>query len=287
VKVNKKQGSDLLPIQLASIPAIIVVVLAASIILYSALTLSATNAKLSNQPAEFVGVNNFLAATEDHRFIESLLSQALVTTLSVSVEISLGLLLSYEICKSTKRVQSFAIVMLVIPLSISQIVIGSIWVFLFNHAFGLVSYVLNSLSIRTIDLMNDPSAALLLVVLADVWQWTPLVIIIMLAGMRTLQRNIWDAAEIDGASDISFIRRIVVPTLRPFIIIAIVLRILESLKIFELLIPFQGTVSLPNFYIFTQSFHYGELGYASALGLLLFILSSSILIVFLRIRGER
>jgi len=287
VKVNKRQGSDLLPIQLASIPAIVVVVLTATVILYSALTLSATNAKLSNQPAEFVGVNNFLAATEDQQFIESLLSQALVTTLSVSIEISLGLLLSYAIYKSTKRVQSFAIVMLVIPLSISQIVIGSIWVFLFNHAFGLVSYVLNSLSIRTIDLMNDPSAALLLVVLADVWQWTPLVIIIMLAGMRTLQRNIWDAAEIDGASDIAVIRRIVVPALRPFIIIAIVLRILESLKIFELLIPFQGTVSLPNFYIFTQSFHYGELGYASALGLLLFILSSSILIVFLRIRGER
>ena len=287
MKVNKRQGSDLLPIQLASIPAIIMVVLTATVILYSALTLSATNAKLSNQPAEFVGVNNFLAATEDQQFIESLLSQALVTTLSVSIEISLGLLLSYAIYKSTKRVQSFAIVMLVIPLSISQIVIGSIWVFLFNHAFGLVSYVLNSLSIRTIDLMNDPSAALLLVVLADVWQWTPLVIIIMLAGMRTLQRNIWDAAEIDGASDIAVIRRIVVPALRPFIIIAIVLRILESLKIFELLIPFQGTVSLPNFYIFTQSFHYGELGYASALGLLLFILSSSILIVFLRIRGER
>jgi multiple sugar transport system permease protein len=165
--------------------------------------------------------------------------------------------------------------------------VGMIWRYLLNDAFGAVAIWLKNIGLE-FGWYGDPKTALFTIIFIDVWQWTPFVFLIMLAGIVSLPTEVFEAAEIDGASKWKMFTRLTLPLLKPVIIVALLLRMLEAFKIFDMIWmltkggPAYATEVI-GVRIYIQAFTSFNMGYAAALALILLAFSIGIAIAFIRI----
>ena len=166
-----------------------------------------------------------------------------------------------------------------IPALTPPIVAGYMGIILF-HPDGVVNYFLSLMGIGTkIPWYSNPNTALLTCVLIDTWQWYPFITLVLLAGILSIPPDYIEAARIDGASEAKIFTHIVLPLLKGVIAIALIFRILEMLRVFDVIyiVTYGGpgtATQVTNFYSYLVGFHYWDLGYASAIGWILVIILS-------------
>src|SRR6185295_7735268 len=214
---------------------------------------------------------------------------ALFTLLTVSLSLVLAILLALLF---NKQLPGFLLLrtIVLIPMLVTPIAVGIIWRIMMNPGHGMLNFLLGFLGIDPQPWFGSRSAAFASVLLVDVWEWTPFLFIIILAGLRGLPTSPFEAAAIDGASSLRIFFNITLPMLRPVIIIAALLRIIDAARTYDtVFIITRGgpdfATDLASIYLQRVNFQFFNLGYGSALSWIMLLAILIVVLFFVRWSG--
>jgi len=262
-------------------PAVLAIVaLIAFPILYTInLSLTDSSGSAAAGPAPYIGFGNYAQALGDvDRFWPAVWRTLVFTVGALVLEIVIGTAIALLLRRKFKGSGIVRTIMMV-PLVTSPVAVAAIWMLIMDPNLGFANAILGYFGIPRQGWLTDPSQAFPTLLMIDVWQWTPLVILIMLAGIAGLSEEPEEAALVDGANAWQRIRYVTLPSLRNTIVIAAVLRGIDALKTFDLIYATKGPgggssneVETLNVYIYGLSFDYMEIGLASAILVIFFLL---------------
>ncbi len=270
------------------VPSVIAVF---GIVVYPILKTLYTSLYAVNSPLpghyNFVGLRNYTFALRQAEFWSAVERTAYFTFLSTGLELVLGMLIAL-LLNAPLRARWLFRTIVVLPWALPTIVNGAMWRYMFNAQYGVVNAALTQLHIigSYEAWFSKPFLSLNLVILADVWKNTSLVAFVLLAGLTTIPRVLYEAARVDGYGPVGAFFHITLPLLRPVIVIVLVLRTIEAFKVFDIIYvmtgggPANGTQSIA-FYTYQRAFSDEFFGYGSALAYLivLFILGFAVLYI--------
>jgi multiple sugar transport system permease protein len=277
-------------------PAMIFVGLLIAVPLGWTLYLSLTNAEGSvRAKSDFVGLGNYFNVLADTaRFWPAVLRTFTFTGGALAVELILGMgiaLLLWRPFKGEKWVR----VAILLPLVATPVAIGMMWRLIFDPNIGFANQLLGWIGIPAQPWLSGQDTALPTLMFVDIWQWTPMVVLMLLAGLTSLSEEPDEAARIDGASAWQRFWYVTLPLMRTTVIVTVVLRGIDALKTFDILYATKGKgggsfheVETLNVYAFGLSFDYNNYGIASTVLILFFLLIIAIMwIVTFRRKGAR
>jgi multiple sugar transport system permease protein len=230
--------------------------------------------------------DSFFRTAMAHTFVYA----AAALTCELLLGLGLALLLNEQI-----RGRGLFRASLLVPMMLPTVVVGVVWRLLLNPNFGAINGTLKQIGINTENLTwtASPRLALLSVIVVDVWQWTPFVFLVLLAGLQAIPQEPYEAALIDGSSRWQTFRHVTLPLLKPAILIVLLLRTMDLLRVFDqIFILTEGgpgfateTISL---YIYRAAFRFSDFGYAAAMSFVLLAVTNVVSLVYLRVlRDER
>jgi multiple sugar transport system permease protein len=256
------------------------------------LSLSRWNLTFS-RPRTFVGLTNYQAILWSPDFWNSAGRTFWYVGGCVTIEFLLGVLIAFLL--DTQFIgRSLVRALILLPMVMAPVVAGLIWRFIFNDEWGLANNIAGLFGLRSRAWLVDPGLAFFAVMLADVWQWTPFIVLITLAGLQAVPRELIEAARVDGASWFQIQRFVALPTIRAVLAIGLLIRLIDAFRnvdqIFVMTYGGPGVAtSVLGFYTYLKGFKFFDMGYAAALGMImLFIISVLVQLVISRlIRTER
>ncbi|HEV7627839.1 MAG TPA: sugar ABC transporter permease [Streptomyces sp.] len=187
--------------------------------------------------------NNYAALLDSPIWRQALLFTAGYTVVSVAVELVLGTLVAL-VLERLVAARGWLLALLLIPWSMITVISAQLWSYIFNSAYGAASWLLGLVTDDPPVILGTPSSAFAAILVADVWKTTPFVAIIVLAGLVTIDRGVYEAAEVDGAGPWSTFWRVTLPLLRTTLAIAVLFRVLQAFGVFDL--PFVLTGGGPG-----------------------------------------
>ncbi len=216
----------------------------------------------------FIGLENYHKLLGNRFFLRSVQNTVVFSVVATAAEVLLGLGLAL-LLGWPFRGRRYVIPLMIFPMMISTMVVSAIWRAWFHYDFGFLNFVLRSLGLGGVRWLFDPDLALFSIVLVDVWQWTPLAFLILLAGLQSIPQELYEAARVDGASGVSLFRHITLPLIRSHLLLATLLRTVDTFKLFDKVYALTGggpglateTISM---HIYREGFKFFNLGAASA-----------------------
>jgi ABC-type sugar transport system permease subunit len=239
----------------------------------------------------FIGVQNYVEAFSDPRFWEAIGHTAGFAAVSVASELALGLALAVSI-DSVTRGRGVVRTAMLLPWAVPTVVVGLVWRFLFETPGGLMNTILVRSGVAAPVWFADPLAAWVPIVLADVWKTTPFVALLLLAGLQNIDRSLYEAAQIDGASAWRQFTAITLPLLKPALLVAFVFRTVDAFRVFDVIYVMTGggpgTATEPiAIYTFSALLENLRFGYGSALSVIIFAVTFLLALVAIRLIGRR
>ncbi|NJN98577.1 MAG: sugar ABC transporter permease [Anaerolineales bacterium] len=243
------------------------------------------------EPPSFAGLRNFQLLIESPNFWNSLWVTTQFVAIAVTVEFLLGLGLALVLSRDVPGVRMFRSLILV-PLALAPIVVGLLWRFMLGTEYGLINNVITLVGLPRTDFLSNTRVALIVIALVDVWQWTPFMFLILLAGVQALPLEPFEAAAIDGASRWQTLRYITLPLLRYPILVALLLRTIDAFRVYDLIFmmtrggPINVTDTL-SWHIYNIGFRNFNMSYASALSWIMLIIVTIVVSIFVRLLLDR
>lgn len=224
--------------------------------------------------AEFVGLKNYITLWGDPNFHESLGVTLKFAFFVVTIEMVLGVGLALLLDRDIRGI-SVLRTMFILPMMIAPVVVGLMWRYMYHPTVGTFNRTLDSLGIPRVDWLGD--YALMSIIIADIWQWTPFIFILSLAALQSLPRSALEAARIDGATPWQQIIHIKLPLMMPVLIVTALLRLIDAFKVLEvILVMTEGGPGLSTeilaLRISRTATEFRELGVAAAMSNYLLIL---------------
>jgi len=245
-----------------------------------------------SQARTFIGLTNYLNAFRDPQVQNAIRNTLVFVIGAVSIEMVLGMGLALLFAEESRH-SRWLRAWLLLPLALPPLVVGLVWRALYNADFGVISYYLKALGVDVgRGPLGEPDWAMPAVILVDVWQWTPLLMVIFLAGLKSLPGEPLEAAIADGATRWQRFWHITLPMLRPTILVALLLRTMQAFKVFDIIYattsggPGQATTVL-NYHIYTVGLTFFRMGYAAALANILLIIVTLLAVLYLILLERR
>ncbi len=242
--------------------------------------LSLTNyrANRTAEPAEFVGLRNYIRILNDPDVWQSMQATAHFLIWTLVLQVLIGFALAYLINKKFKANDLWTTI-IVLPMMLSPAVVGNFWTFLYQPQIGLFNYVVaffSGVDPSSFSMIGSVNLAPWAIVIVDTWMWTPFVMLICLAGLRSIPDSIYEAAECDRASKWRQFWTITIPMALPFLMLAVLFRGIENFKMFDLVVQLTGggpgdTTLLTSIELKREAFEKWRTGYASAYAVILFV----------------
>ncbi len=223
---------------------------------------------------KYVGLGNFARALSDHRFWAGLKNTFYFTLVAVPVELVLGLGIAVLFNRDF-RGKGLVRTIILLPMVATPVAIALIWALMFNPSLGVLNYFLESLGLPRSLWVASAQLAIPSLTIVDVWEWTPMVALILLAALQSVPTELYEAALIDGAGPVQAFRFITLPSIRSAAVIALILRSIDALKTFDIIyVITQGGPGIAsetlNVFAFKTGFEFFRAGYAATL--LIFLL---------------
>jgi multiple sugar transport system permease protein len=240
----------------------------------------------------FVGLDNYQnLLTDDDRFSNAMLQTAIIGGVSLSLQMAAGLLLALLFSGDFQGKKVLTTIYL-IPMMISPVVVGFTARMAFTNQYGFIPQILDWIWQQPLDILWLSNAfwAKVVIILADSWQWTPFVFMIIFSGLASLPYEPYEAAQVDGANAWQIFWHITLPQLRYILLVALLIRGLDILKLFDVVLlstragPGIATETI-SVYIYNLGFRFWSLGYAAAASFLLLIVVMIIATVLIRMIG--
>lgn len=219
------------------------------------------------------GLNNYVNVLQDETFITALVTTAKYVVLCVVIEAVLGLALAMLVNRELRGASLWRMG-IILPMTVAPVVVGVMWRLIYASDIGIADPILGLFGIHGVHVLGTENSAFLGVVLLDVWEWTPLMFLILLAGLQSLPQEPLEAALIDGASPIRVFFDHVLPMLRPVLFVAIVLRTIDAIGTFDqIYVLTRGgpgvSTQLFSIYAYNTAFLFTQYGRAMAMVVLL------------------
>jgi trehalose/maltose transport system permease protein len=277
------------------IPALLVVALVAIYPLGKTIYYSFTNQEFLQgiEPTKWVGLENYRTLWHDTIFRNAVWETIKFTLITVAFEFVLGMIIALVVNSSFKGRGAMRAVMLV-PWAIPTVVAAQMWKWMFDDVYG----VINDAGVRLHILshshawISEPSTALASVCAVDIWKTTPFVALLLLAGLQVIPSDLYEAASVDGASKLQQFWRITLPLLLPAILVALIFRTLDALRVFDVFYVFFGNrPDTQTMAIYAQSTIVGDghVGYGSAISVAIFLIIAVFVIIYVtatRVAGD-
>lgn len=273
-----------------------VVMLAPAMVLLAALTLfptiymfAAAFQQISPDPSiprEFVGLDNFARMFREEEVLISFKNTIVFTVSTVTIEFLLGLGLALLFERYVRRL-AFLKTILMMPMMLPTITVAITWKLIYQPQFGVLNELMYRLGLPLQAWAGDYNLAMPSIIMVDVWQWTPFMFLLMLAGLASLPDEPYEAAAIDGASTWRQFWDLTLPFLKPVIAIAVLLRLMDALRLFDVVFvltaggPANATVTT-SYYIYKYGRRFLEIGYAAAISLVVLAVTIAISTWFIR-----
>jgi multiple sugar transport system permease protein len=231
--------------------------------------------KVGSKPT-FVGLANYLRLPSDARFVESIGHTLVYTALSVTLPLLFGTLAAV-IFNTRFPMRGFFRGLFIMPMMATPVAIALVWTMMFHPQLGVLNYLLSLVGLPPSLWVFHPATAIPSLVLVETWQWTPLVMLIVLGGLSAIPAEPYESALIDGASTWQTFRYISLPLITPFLLIAAMIRMIDAVKSFDIIFAITqggpGSASETiNLYLYSVAFVYYDVGYASAIVVVFFAL---------------
>lgn len=244
------------------------------------LTVSTVEIESGRFSIQFSGLNNLILMLTDGAFFNSIFRTLIYMVGSVGGEIFLGMVLALLVSQGLK-VSGPVRAILLLPMMISPVAVGLIWRLLYNPEFGLINVVLSKAGLPPIGWLSDPNFAMFSIILSDIWQWTAYVYLILLAGLESLPKEPFEAAEVDGASAWQKFWYVTLPMLKSTLFVAVMFRAIDALKSFDKFIVLTNggpgdMTEIASLFAYKVTFRYWEIGYGAMVALVLIILGAII-----------
>ena len=240
------------------------------------------------QEQSFIGFENYIRLASDFRFWESLWHTLVYTVLSVVAPLFLGTLAAL-VFDAQFPLRGFLRGVFVMPMMATPVAIALVWTMMFHPQLGVLNYLLSLIGIGPLEWIYNQSTVIPSLVLVETWQWTPLVMLIVLGGLAAVPREPYESAEIDGANAWQKFRYLTMPMIAPFLMIAVIIRSIDAVKSFDIIYAMTqggpGTASETiNIYLYNTAFAYYDIGYGSAMAVVFFIIIVALSFVLLMVR---
>jgi len=236
----------------------------------------------------FVGLQNFAQVVTDPLAWSSLRTTVFLSLAGVAVEFLLGLALALALVKSF-RGRGVVMSILIVPLFISPVIVGQSWALFLQRPFGPADYILSQILGHpvTISWLSEAPWDYIAIILADVWQWTPFMFVILLAGLAAIPPHLYEAAELDGVTRLQAFFYVTLPQLAPIMLLAITFRLLDAVKLFDVIFMLTGggpgtSTYTTSYYLYQIGFQQFHLSQATAGSWLFLILISAVIMVLVR-----
>ena len=270
-------------------PAVVVMAVACLYPLLSALQLGFYEWSLGTPwtEARWVGVDAFVAAFRDPAVWRSLMTTLMFAAVCVAAEMVLGIALALAL-EGQLRGMSFFRTLFILPMMIAPIAVGLTWRYLFDAQFGLLNALLGLLGAAPVAWLAQEHTALIAIIVADIWQWTPFVFIMMIAGLANVDNSVLEAASIDGASWWQTTWRVKLPMVRDVIAITLLMRLIDAFRVLEVIyiLTFGGpgdSTEILSLHIYKTAFVGQRLGSAAAISVLLLVVVAALSWLALRL----
>jgi trehalose/maltose transport system permease protein len=271
-------------------PTLLLILLVAAWPLYQAIRLSFTDERLG-QPGqgEWVGLENYQELLWDYRvrsdgsvrigdndFYTSVRNTIILTIVAVALELLFGLIIALVI-NSKFKARGLMRTAVLVPWAIPTIVSAQMWKWMYNDVFGVINDMLMRIGIISgpIAWLADQRTALMAIVAMEVWKTTPFMALLLLAGLQIIPGDLYEAGDIDGASKIQQFFYLTLPLLRPAILVALIFRTLDALRIFDAIKVMtnggSGTEVMAT-YAYKNLFDFQKLGYGNAINVVIFLI---------------
>ena len=242
--------------------------------------LSFTNfrANRPNEPVEFVGLRNYQRILTDADTWATMQATAHFLFWTIVLQVLIGFTLAWLINRKF-RGNDLMTTLIVLPMMLSPAVVGNFWTFLYQPQIGLINYAvefLTGIPASSFTMLGSVALAPWAVIIVDTWMWTPYVMLICLAGLRSIPDYIYEAAEVDRASKWRQFWSITIPMVLPFLMLAVLFRGIENFKMFDLVVLLTGggpgdTTLLSSIELKREAFEKWRTGYSSAYAIILFV----------------
>ena len=226
-------------------------------------------------PASFVGLDNYIDVITSDQTHKRLVTTLIFVVGAVGLQTILGFTIAYLISRRL-RGRGALTTLFLIPMMLSPVVVGLFWKFMLDVQFGVVNSFSDSLGLGRAEWLTNQKLALFSLIIVDTWQWTPFIMLIALAGLTAVPKYLYEAAEIDRASEWFRFRRITLPLVWPLLLIAIMFRAIEAFRLFDLVYILTGggpggTTETLSYNVYKVAFFGFDTGRASAYGILMVI----------------
>jgi multiple sugar transport system permease protein len=273
---------------LAITPAVLIILLIGLFpIVYTAIV-SFQNINMLEEDTSFSGLLNYERLLSDARFWQALAHTFLFLGVALPVELMLGLLLAFLFLERMPGRQVF-VALLVLPVVISPIIAGATWRLLLDNRFGPINQIIGWFAGQEMTILwtVNPSFAYPAILMAEIWQWTPFMFLLLLAALSNVDKSQLEAAEIDGASFLTTFRKIVLPAIGPVLAIAVLIRGLDLFRLFDIVWALTkggpGTMTETiSIYAYVQGFQQFETSYTAAMTFVIILILNVLVILALR-----
>jgi len=254
-----------------------------SLIYYSTLRFSMMRPKID---AVAVGLDNYVELLTDNDIWMRFAFTGKFVLATVLIQFSIGLAVAYAFHRDFKG-RDFLFTLALLPMMLCPIVVGFLWRYMFNSEWGLVNWLISLVGLGKVDWLGRSENALWAVAVADAWTWTPFVILLATAAFRGIPKDIRESAEIDGASPAFTFFRVTLPMSLPILVIALLLRLIDAFKQFDLFLAMTGggpasETQTAAFSLSKIAFGYFHTGEASAFAIILLIVIMGLSMIFVR-----
>ncbi len=277
------------------LPAVVILALITVVPFFYLVGVSFSNLSMPQiTPLRLVWFQNWLRMFGDAKVWQSWSVSAMYISAGIVLELALGILIALSI-HSLRRSQEIIVSICILPLFLAPVVVGLLWRFLLHDSYGLYAYVLHTLGLfEGSSILGSGGTALASVIVMDVWEWTPLITLIVLGGLKTLPHEPFEAAALDGVTRFGMIRHVTLPLLKSTIAIAVIIRSMDILRDYTKILittgggPADATKDI-SMRLAEIALEFFDLGYASAIALtvlaVIIILAKSFLGFFYRREG--
>jgi multiple sugar transport system permease protein len=239
----------------------------------------------------FSGLDNLMTFLQDNVFLIAIGNTVLFVIVTVALETLLGLGLAILVSQ-IRRWSGLTRALLMIPILVPGIAIGTIWSLMYNYEIGIFDVLLRFVGLPAQSWTGNPNLALPSIMIVDIWHWTAFIFLLMLAGLESLPVEPIEAARVDGATGWQVLRYIVLPLMRPTILVAVLFRTIFAFKVFDEVFLLTGggpgTASeVVSLYIYQVFFPQSRMGYGALLSVVTIVITVAMVLFYLRTLRRR
>ena len=232
--------------------------------------------------SKFVALKNYMFLLKDERFWNALKNTIYFTGISVMAELLLGLMIAIFLNRPF-RGKGIVRAIVLIPWAIPTVVSAKMWEWIYNLDFGILNYILR----EDINWLGSPFWAINAAIFMDIWKTTPFAVLLFMAGLKLIPRELYQAAKVDGASDIQIFINITLPLLKPIVLVVLLFRTLDAFRVFDAIYVLTGggpgnSTETLSIYAYKTLFQTLQFGYGSALSVVVFLCIGIISLFYVR-----